>query len=142
MIEIRPPRDQTEMDAALELRYEVFCVEQGVSLEEELDGRDDEALQLVALDEGAVVATCRLLVEGTTATLGRMAVARSRRGLGLARRLLDEAECRARELGSERVVLSSQLGARELYARAGYAAYGEVFLDAGIEHVIMAKPLA
>ena len=45
--EVRPARDQPEVDAALALRYDVFCVEQGVSLEEELDGLDDDALHLV-----------------------------------------------------------------------------------------------
>ena len=42
MTEVRPARDQAEVDGALALRYEVFCVEQGVSLEEELDGRDGD----------------------------------------------------------------------------------------------------
>ena len=39
MTEVRPARDQSDVDAALALRYEIFCVEQGVTLEEERDGR-------------------------------------------------------------------------------------------------------
>ena len=142
MIEVRPTRDEAEVAAALALREEVFCGEQGVSLAEERDGRDEEALHLVVVDEGVVVGPCRLLVDGTTAKLGRMAVSRTRRGLGLARALITEAEARARALGAERIVLAAQLSAQPLYDRAGYAAFGEVFLDAGIEHVMMAKPLA
>ena len=142
MTEVRPARDQTEVDAALALRYEVFCVEQGVSLAEERDGRDDEALHLVVVDDGDVVGTCRLLVEGTTVKLGRMAVSRTRRGLGLARALITEAEARARALGAERMELAAQLNAQALYDRAGYDSYGDVFLDAGIEHVMMAKALS
>jgi len=80
VIEVRPARDESEVGAALALRHEVFCVEQGVSLEEELDGRDRDAAHLVVVDEDrAVVGTCRLLVEGSEVKLGRMAVARSRR---------------------------------------------------------------
>jgi predicted GNAT family N-acyltransferase len=142
VIEVRPARDQSEVDAALALRYDVFCGEQGVSLAEERDGRDEEALHLVVVDDGVVVGTCRLLVEGTTVTLGRMAVSRTRRGLGLARALITEAEARARALGGERIVLAAQLSAQPLYDRAGYAVFGEVFLDAGIEHVMMAKALS
>jgi predicted GNAT family N-acyltransferase len=71
-----------------------------------------------------------------------MAVARSRRGLGLARALLREADARARALGAERIVLGAQLSAQAVYERAGYEAYGDVFLDAGIEHVMMARSLA
>jgi predicted GNAT family N-acyltransferase len=142
VIQVRPTRDDAEIAAALALREEVFCGEQGVSLAEERDGRDEEALHLVVVDDGVVVATCRLLVEGTTVKLGRMAVSRTRRGLGLARALITEAETRARALGAKRMVLAAQLNAQALYDRAGYDAYGDVFLDAGIEHVMMAKTLS
>jgi predicted GNAT family N-acyltransferase len=142
VIQVRPTRDDAEIAAALALREEVFCGEQGVSLAEERDGLDEEALHLVVVDDGVVVATCRLLVEGTTVKLGRMAVSRTRRGLGLARALITEAETRARALGAKRMVLAAQLNAQALYDRAGYDAYGDVFLDAGIEHVMMAKTLS
>ena len=142
MIEVRPALDQNEVNAALDLRHEVFCDEQGVSRADERDGRDADAVHLVAVEDGVVIATCRLLVEGTTVKLGRMAVARSRRGLGLARALLTEADARARAVAAERIVLAAQLGAQTLYERAGYEPYGDVFLDAGIEHVMMARSLA
>ena len=142
MIEVRPTRDEAEVAAALALREEVFCGEQGVSLAEERDGRDEEAMHLVVVDDGVVVGTCRLLVEGTTVKLGRVAVSRTRRGLGLARALITEAEARARALGAERMELAAQLNAQALYDRAGYHSYGDVFLDAGIEHVMMAKALS
>ena len=141
MIEVRPARDQSEIDAALALRYEVFCNEQGVSLEEERDGRDGEALHLVTVDDGEVVGTCRLLPVGSEVKLGRMAVAASHRGRGLAAELLVEADVRSRELRAERIALAAQLTAQSLYERAGYAPYGDVFLDAGIEHVMMGKAL-
>jgi predicted GNAT family N-acyltransferase len=142
VIEVRPALDQNEINAALDLRHEVFCDEQGVSRADERDGRDAHAMHLVAVEDGIVIATCRLLIEGTTVKLGRMAVARSRRGLGLARALLSEADARARALGAERIVLAAQLGAQTLYERAGYEPDGEVFLDAGIEHVMMGRALA
>jgi len=139
--EIRAARDQSEVDAALALRYDVFCVEQGVSLEEERDGRDDEALHLVVVDGGEIVGTCRLLAEGSDVKLGRMAVAASHRGRRLAAALLAEADAQARELRARRIVLAAQLTAQAVYDRAGYAPYGDVFLDADIEHVMMAKAL-
>jgi ElaA protein len=144
-LETRPARDQTEVDAALDLRFDVFCTEQGVSLEEERDGRDGEALHLVVVEDGHVVATCRLLAEGTTVKLGRMVVAPSHRGRGLARALLAEADARAPELAPTRptrIALAAQLTAQPIYERAGYVPYGETFLDAGIEHVMMEKALA
>jgi predicted GNAT family N-acyltransferase len=139
--EVRPARDQSEVDAALALRYDVFCVEQGVSLEDERDGRDEQSLHLVVVDDGVVVGTCRLLPAGDDVKLGRMAVAASHRGRGLAAQLLAEADGRARDLRASRIVLAAQLTARAVYERAGYVPYGDVFLDAGIEHVMMGKAL-
>ena len=141
MTEVRAARVQSEVDAALALRYEVFCVEQGVSLEDELDGRDDDALHLVVVDGVEIVGTCRLLADGSDLKLGRMAVAGPHRGRGLAAALLVEADACARELGAQRIVLAAQLTAQAVYERAGYAPYGEVFLDADIEHVMMGKAL-
>ena len=47
--EIRRARTQRELAEALKLRYDVFCVEQGVPEHEELDGRDHEGIHLIAL---------------------------------------------------------------------------------------------
>jgi predicted GNAT family N-acyltransferase len=141
VIEVRRARDESEVAAALALREDVFCGEQGVSLADERDGRDREAVHLVVVEDGAVLGTCRLLVDATTIKLGRMAVAPRARGRGLARALLDEADAQARALGGERIALAAQVAAQGVYERAGYGRYGEVFLDAGIEHVMMAKEL-
>jgi hypothetical protein len=43
VIEVRAARDEAEVEAALALREDVFCGEQGVSLADERDGRDAEA---------------------------------------------------------------------------------------------------
>ena len=59
-------------------------------------------------------------------------------GLIWARRLTGAVEV----LGCERMVLAAQTSAMGLYERAGYTARGDVFLDAGIEHMTMEKALA
>jgi predicted GNAT family N-acyltransferase len=139
---VRRARDPQEVGAALELRRAVFVEEQGVPLAEDLDGRDAEALHLVAVDDGAVVGTCRLLFDEPDVKLGRMAVASAARGAGLGAALLERADTEARLAGAGRIVLAAQLPALPLYERAGYVARGYVFLDAGIEHVWMEKRLA
>ena len=132
-----------EVAAAIALRAAVFVDEQGVPLEEDLDGRDGEALHLVAVAaDGTVVGTCRLLTDGATLKLGRMAVAPAARRRGLGLRLLELADAEAGASGAERTVLAAQLTALGLYERAGYTARGGVFLDAGIEHVWMEKRYA
>jgi ElaA protein len=130
-----------EMEALLELRHDVFCREQGVPEHEEVDGRDDEALHLVAVQDGEVVGTCRVLFVGSTAQFSRLAVRASMRRRGIATALLEAAEAETRAARGRRLVLHAQTYARELYERAGYGARGRVFVEAGIEHVAMEKQL-
>jgi predicted GNAT family N-acyltransferase len=139
--EIRRLRGQAELDAALELRHEVFCVEQGVPEQEELDGRDHEGIHLVAVAGSELLGTCRLLMVGTTAQFSRLAVRASSRRQGIATALLELADAETRVAGGRRLVLHAQTYAQELYEQAGYRTRGRVFWEAGIEHVAMEKQL-
>src|ERR1700749_3645150 len=82
--EVRRVHGDAEMAAALTLRHDVFCVEQGVPVYEELDGRDGEGVHLVAVSGGALLATCRLLFVGPTVQFSRLAVRKSARRQGIA----------------------------------------------------------
>jgi predicted GNAT family N-acyltransferase len=140
-IEIRRHRGEDEMAQLLRLRHDVFCTEQGVPEREELDGRDREALHLVAVEDGRVLGTCRLLFVGTTVQFSRLAVAQDARRRRIATRLLRLADEETREGGARRLVLHAQTYARPLYDAAGYEPRGRVFMEAGIEHVAMEKLL-
>ena len=142
LYEVRRAHSDREMQDLLELRHDVFCNEQGVPENEEADGRDPEALHLVALVDGVVVGTCRVLMVGSTAQFSRLAILASMRRRGIATSLLDVAEAETRAAGGRRLVLHAQTYARELYELAGYRARGRVFVEAGIEHVAMEKTLA
>jgi predicted GNAT family N-acyltransferase len=139
--ELRLARDEAEVAAALKLREEVFCDEQGVPLEADLDGLDDEALHVIASESGELVGTCRVVLDGTTARFGRLCVRRDARGRGLARALLDQAEVQARAAGAQRMTLHAQTSALGLYRRAGYESEGEPFDEEGIEHLRMSRSL-
>ena len=130
------------MEAALTLRSRVFCEEQGVSFEADQDGRDPEATHIVAVDEGAVIGTCRLLFRGPVARLGRLAVQAERRGDGVGAAILREADRVATGAGAETIALHAQTYAQSLYDSAGYEEYGPTFVEEGIEHVAMEKRLA
>jgi ElaA protein len=140
-VEIRRIRNQAELDAAVQLRYEVFCVEQGVPVREEVDGRDHQGIHLVAMRGGELLGTCRIVMVGTTAQFSRLAVRVDARRHGIATALLAAADAETRAAGGHRLVLHAQTYARKLYERAGYKAHGRVFWEAGIEHVAMEKRL-
>ena len=131
-----------DMPAVFALRREVFVVEQDVPEDLELDELDETADHAVAVLDGRVVGTGRLLsATGGQAVVGRMAVAREARGAGTGAAVLAALEQRARERGADAVELHAQVHARGFYERLGYEAFGALYLDAGIEHVDMRKQL-
>jgi predicted GNAT family N-acyltransferase len=143
-VEVRRADGREEMEALLELRHRVFCVEQGVPKREEIDGRDGDAVHLVAIrtDEGRVLGTCRLLFVDRTVQLSRLAVEPDARRQGIASALLREADREAAAARARRIVLHAQTYARDLYTADGYEPRGRTFVEAGIEHVAMEKRLA
>lgn len=142
MTDVRVAATQAEVDGALELRRQVFVVEQGVTLAADQDGRDGEALHVVAVDGGRITGTCRLVFDDDLARLGRLAVDRALRGKGIGAAILEVAEHEARSAGASRLRLHAQTAARSLYERGGYRVQGEEFMEEGIPHVTMEKPLA
>lgn len=129
------------MEEVLALRYEVFCREQGVPQREEVDGRDDEAIHLVAVSDGELLGTCRVLMVGSTAQFSRLAVRAQARRQGIATALLRAADVETKAAGGRRLVLHAQTYARPLYEIAGYNVRGREFVEAGIEHIAMEKVL-
>jgi predicted GNAT family N-acyltransferase len=124
------------------LRTRVFVGEQGVPAEIEQDEHDATAVHALARDDaGRVVATGRLLVRDGRAVIGRMAVDAAVRGRGYGAAVLAELHRQARALGLAEVELHAQVGARGFYERAGYAAVGDEYVEAGITHVTMRRPL-
>ena len=142
MTDVRVAANSSEVDEALELRRRVFVGQQGVTLEADRDGLDPTALHVVAIDGGQVVGTCRLVFDGPLARLARMAVEDDYRGSGLGAAILAEAEQQARAAGSECIRLHAQIAARSLYERGGFAVQGQEFMEEGIPHLTMEKPLA
>src|SRR5579884_40966 len=94
--QVRRARGDDEMQEALALRHEVFCREQGVPEFEELDGRDPEGIHLVAVADGELVGTCRLLHVGHTVQFSRLAVRADARRQGIATKLLERADAESR----------------------------------------------
>lgn len=119
----------------------MFSGEQGVSIAADRDGRDDESTHLVAVEQGRVIGTCRLLFRGNVARLGRLAVEPERRGQGIAAALLGLADDVALAQGARSISLHAQTYARRLYLDAGYEERGPEFIEEGIEHVAMGKRL-
>lgn len=142
-ISVRLAAGPADLTGARALRERVFCDEQGVSREGEFDGRDDEALHVVAIaGERGVIGTCRLLFDHPgECRLGRMAVDAAFRRHGVGQAMMEVAEHAAGERGAVEVVLHAQRRAESFYAACGYAPEGPTFEEEGIPHVAMRKGL-
>lgn len=114
------------------LRKRVFIDEQNVPVEEEWDNRDADAWHVVAKDaNGRVVGTARVLKTGQ---IGRMAVLRELRGLGLGAAILKRALKCAQDNQLPAIFLHAQTHAIPFYKKLGFIAEGNEFMDAGIPH--------
>ncbi|MCC8979133.1 GNAT family N-acetyltransferase [Bradyrhizobium acaciae] len=121
------------------IRTSVFVEEQGVPMELEWDDMDTSSWHALAFaDDGAPVATGRLLPDGH---IGRMAVLKAARGTGIGARVLDALMAKAAELGYPELILNAQTQAEPFYARVGFARVGLEFEEAGIPHIEMRKRL-
>ncbi|MCA2006152.1 GNAT family N-acetyltransferase [Tritonibacter mobilis] len=131
-----------DLEACLKLRFEVFVDEQGVPVEEERDALDDSATHLLALQDGTPVGTARIVFQDDTAKIGRVCVVKTARGTGLGAKLIEACVSVARnQAGITRAKLGAQTHAIGFYEKLGFEVYGPVYLDAGIDHRDMVKPL-
>ncbi|MFF2082186.1 GNAT family N-acetyltransferase [Nocardia sp. NPDC058176] len=133
--------DTATLYRLLRLRVDVFVVEQECAYPE-LDGRDLEprTRHLWLDDDGAVVATLRLLEEQVNGVrgfrIGRVCVALTARGHGYTTRLMQAALA---ETGTDTVRLDAQSHLVDMYAKFGFEVDGPEYDDDGIMHVPMRR---
>lgn len=124
--------DWSHDEAALAwVRRRVFIEEQHVPEALEWDGADADAQHWLALADESPIGTVRMLKDGH---IGRMAVLKEYRHWGVGSQLLRAAIDAARAQGLPEVHLHAQVQALDFYARHGFLAEGEAFMDAGIPH--------
>lgn len=119
-------------ETASEIRRVVFIEEQQVPQEEEWDGRDHDCRHFLAVDTaGQTLGTARLLPDGH---IGRVAVLSEARGRGVGLALMEAVIASARHRGDKKVMLAAQIQALAFYARQGFVAEDDTFMEAGIPH--------
>ncbi len=124
---------------AQSIRTEVFVVEQKIPAELEWDIMDAQCLHAVAYDEeDKPIGTGRLLPDGH---MGRMAVLNRARNCGVGAAILRALMEQAKLRGHQGVQLNAQTTAESFYLREGFIREGDIFLEAGIDHVHMVKSL-
>ena len=124
-----------EMYDILRIRATVFVLEQGVVYIDP-DGNDKNAVQIYASVDGVMVGCLRIyqLEEGTY-RIGRVAVLKEFRGLGIGNAMMKEAIQYLRErTNATKVCLDAQLHAIGFYEKLGFTLFTEEFLEEGLLH--------
>ena len=120
------------------IRYEVFVGEQNEPEELEIDGLDNEAKHVLAFVNEVPIGTGRILSDGH---IGRVAVLEKHRGLGIGKLIMKELVKCAQDMSLEKVWLSSQWHAHSFYLDLGFVCVGEIYEEAGINHIKMFRSL-
>lgn len=134
--------DKAQHEAS-QIRRQVFIQEQQVTEKDEWDGEDEQAIHfLVQSATGEAIATARILREEhhqlIAFHIGRVAVLKEHRNQGIGHLLLQTLIhwCLADSV-TARIYLHAQIERRRFYETLGFIAEGEIFIDAGIQHIAM-----
>ncbi|GGF24625.1 GNAT family N-acetyltransferase [Hymenobacter cavernae] len=134
----------TELYALLQLRSEVFVVEQACAFQD-IDGQDEAAYHLLGHTEsGELAAYTRLFDAGkcyAQVSIGRVVVSPKYRRYGLGRELMRQsiAQCDAL-FGPQPIKIGAQFYLREFYQSFGFQQQGDIYLEDDIEHIYMLRP--
>ncbi|MED4903199.1 GNAT family N-acetyltransferase [Parageobacillus thermoglucosidasius] len=127
---------------ALFVRQTVFIEEQHVPKEEEIDEFEQDAVHFVLYDGEKPVGAGRFrTIDDGLGKIERICILPQYRGRGAGKQLMEMIEKFAKEQGIRKVKLNAQTHAEPFYQKLGYHTVSDVFMDAGIPHVTMVKPL-
>lgn len=121
-----------------DIRTRVFIEEQNVPEELEWEDSDIDAIHLIVKKNNYYVATARLLKSGQ---IGRMAVLKPYRNYGIGKMMLQELLSIAITMSMKNLFLNAQIEAIDFYKKNGFQEHGDIFDDAGIQHIRMDKNL-
>ncbi len=124
---------------AFNVRREVFIREQNVPEDEEFDEADLMSHHVIIYENSRPAATGRLFKDNETWIIGRISVLKEYRGKHAGKLVVRNLLEKAVELGAAEVNIHAQTHAVSFYEKFGFVAFGDTFLEAGIEHISMVK---
>ena len=103
------------------IRNQVFVIEQGIPIELDLDGLDEQSYHALITDNNSLVATARLtIVEDKNAVMARVAVLKEYRGSGIATNLIKALLSHAREINIKLIEIHAHEHLRGFYENFGF----------------------
>ena len=132
-------KDQSDKTKAFEIRNLVFCEEQKVSKEIEFDGLDQFCNHYLAKINELPVGTARVREQKKgTFKIERMAVLKGYRKKGVGKAIIKKILKHYLNLNRiNKLILNSQIVAKDFYKKFGFVEVGEEFIEANIIHIKM-----
>jgi ElaA protein len=133
----------TQLYAALQLRSEVFVVEQNCVFQD-IDGYDTQSMHVLGLaSDKKLVAYARCSNAGlkfAEASIGRVITHASVRGAGAGYALVQHAiDCIQRTWGAQPIRIGAQAHLDHFYGKLGFVKTGAIYLEDGIPHTEMLR---
>lgn len=131
-IEIKQITNSAELEQAFAIRRQVFCVEQNVSEEIEMDEFDEIATHILAYIDDKPVGTARWRFTAEGAKMERFAVMKDARGKGVGEELVKYTLDKLKD--NEFIYLNAQESVIKFYEKFGFEIVGDRFYEANIPH--------
>ncbi|WP_211345569.1 GNAT family N-acetyltransferase [Paraflavitalea soli] len=129
-----------ELYAALQLRSEVFVVEQNCVFQD-IDDKDQYSWHLMGWHNNLLAAYTRLVPAGisfTEVSIGRVVTSPKMRKSGAGRSLMKKSiETTYRIFGNTPIRIGAQLYLKKFYESFGFQQSSDIYLEDGIEHIEM-----
>ena len=134
-----------ELYQALQLRSEIFVVEQNCAYQD-LDGKDESAIHVLAYYKKQLVAYARILKPGISykeAAIGRVVVSKNVRGKNFGKELMNYCiQLTLKEYSTNEIVISAQKYLEKFYSDLKFVQEGEEYLEDNIPHIKMRYSIA
>jgi predicted GNAT family N-acyltransferase len=135
---VKAIKNPIEMARAMEIRRQVFQIEQDIDPKLDFDQKDGESVHFMACAGHIAVGTARIrYISKKTVKLERLAVLKNYRRSGIGKKIMDFIISYLRENVIACIVLNSQEHAKIFYKGLGFTQVGEIFEEAGIPHIKM-----
>lgn len=131
-----------ELYALIQCRQDVFVSEQHCFYQD-LDGLDQHAIHLLAVDGNGISGYLRVIrpgFHGENAVIGRVAVSKEHRGKGLGRMMMKRGIDIARTI-SAAIDIEAQAYLKAFYESFGFEALSDPYIHADTPHIHMRRKL-
>ena len=130
----------TELYSVLQLRSEVFVVEQNC-VYQDLDGKDEKALHLIGIFDDKIVAYARLFKANDYfehSSIGRVVIDKKYRDRKWGHEMMQQAIAGIQNhFGETKITISAQLYLQKFYESQGFVRTSEMYLEDDIPHIEM-----